>query len=191
LQQSSSQQLRRYLDDFIHEENIPTENAQFYSHVLPSPELMTLRQRRIAGRNWALAGDAAACVDPITGEGLYYALRSGDLLAQAIADGSPETYPARMRAELSADLEFAARIAQKIFRGTFLGEAVTTRMIQFVRRSATFRALMRDLFSGAQDYRSLKRRLWAQLGITLTEFAKSLVEPQPSGNPTVDREPAQ
>jgi flavin-dependent dehydrogenase len=191
LQQSSTQQLRRYLDDFIREENIPTEGARFYSHVLPSPELSTLRQRPIAGRNWALAGDAAACVDPITGEGLYYALRSGDLLAQAIAEGAPETYPARMRAELSADLEFAARFAHRVFRGTFLGEAFTTRMIQFVRRSATFRALMRDLFSGAQDYRSLKRRLWAQLGITLAEFAKSLVEPQPAANPAADREPAQ
>ena len=37
-----------------------------------------------------MAGDAAATVDPITGEGLYYALRSGDLLAEAIADGAIE-----------------------------------------------------------------------------------------------------
>jgi flavin-dependent dehydrogenase len=190
LQQNSSQELRRHLDEFVCEENLPTEGARFFSHVLPSPELSTLRHRPIAGSNWALAGDAAACVDPITGEGLYYALRSGDLLAQALAEGQPETYPARLRAELSADLEFAARIAQKIFRGTFLGEAVTTRMVQFVRRSATFRALMRDLFSGSQDYRTLKRRLWAQFGITLTELAKSWLDPQAQPNPATDREPA-
>ena len=145
---------------------------------MPSPQACTLRKRRISGDNWALVGDAAACVDPITGEGLFYALRSGDLLAQAIIAGQPQTYPERIRAEFSSDLEIAARIARKVFRGNFLGGAVTTRMVQFMRRSATFRELMRDLFSGAQDYRSLKRRLWSQLGITLGEFIKSWLEPQ-------------
>src|ERR1700722_9621694 len=88
--QSSTQVLRRHLDDFVENEKIPRTGAQFYSHVLPSPEAHTIRSRRISGRNWAMAGDAAATVDPITGEGLYYALRSGDLLAQAIAEGAPE-----------------------------------------------------------------------------------------------------
>ncbi len=174
----SSHELREHLDDFVREENIPAGGARFYSHVLPSPQAHTLRERTIAGQNWALVGDAAACVDPITGEGIFYALRSGDLLAQALIAGQPQTYPARLRAEFSADLEIAARIARTVFRGSFLGGAVTTRMVQFMRRSATFRELMCDLFSGAQDYRSLKRRLWSQLGITLGEFVKSWLEPQ-------------
>ena len=166
----TTQSLRDLLDGFIREEKIPSEGARFYSHVLPSPEFGTLRNRKIAGRNWALAGDAAACVDPITGEGLFYALRSGDLLAQAIAQGQPDGYPARLRAEFVADLEIAARLVRLVFRGTFLGGAVTTRMVQFARRSATFRELLRDLFSGAQDYRSLRKRLWKQFGVTLAEF---------------------
>jgi flavin-dependent dehydrogenase len=189
--QNSSQQLRRHLDEFVRDEKIPTDGARFYSHVLPSPQAQTLRQRRIAGRNWALVGDAAACVDPITGEGLYYALRSGDLLAQSLAQRQPQTYPARLRAEFSADLEFAARIARKFFRGRFLGGAVTTRMVQLVRRSATFRELIRDVFSGDQDYRSLKRRLWTQLGFTLAEFTRSLFETLPAHASRTDHEPAQ
>lgn len=166
----TTQSLRDLLDGFIREEKIPPDGARFYSHVLPSPEFGTLRNRKIAGRNWALAGDAAACVDPITGEGLFYALRSGDLLAQAIAQGQPESYPARLRAEFVADLEIAARLVRLVFRGTFLGGAVTTRMVQFARRSATFRELLRDLFSGAQDYAGLRKRLWKQFGVTLAEF---------------------
>ena len=166
----TTQSLRDLLDGFIHEEKIPADGARFYSHVLPSPEFGTLRHRKIAGRNWALAGDAAACVDPITGEGLFYALRSGDLLAQAITQGQPESYPARLRSEFVADLEIAARLVRLVFRGTFLGGAVTTRMVQFARRSATFRELLRDLFSGAQDYASLRKRLWKQFGVTLAEF---------------------
>jgi flavin-dependent dehydrogenase len=176
--QSATATLRQHLDDFVHEENIPTDGAQFYSHVLPSPGACTIRSRKISGRNWAMAGDAAATVDPITGEGLYYALRSGDLLAQSIADGVPQEYPSRLRSAFSADLEFAAHIASRIFRGTFLGGAITTRMVQLLNYSPAFRGLIRDVFSGSQDYRTMKRRLWAQLGITATEFTRNFIDPR-------------
>jgi flavin-dependent dehydrogenase len=175
--QSTSQQLRRHLDDFIREEKIPTDGAQLYSHVLPSPQANTIRRRRIVGKNWAMAGDAAACVDPITGEGLYYALRSGDLLAQALAEGQPDAYPERLRATFSADLEFAAQFARKLFLGNFLGGAITTRMVQLLNYSPAFRDLIRDVFSGSQDYRGLKRRLWNQLGITVTELSRGFLNP--------------
>jgi flavin-dependent dehydrogenase len=173
----TAQELRCALKQFLSDERIPVEGARFYSHVLPSPEARTLRRRRVAGRNWALVGDAAALVDPITGEGLYYALRSGDLLAEALIAGRPAEYPARVRADFSADLEFASPIARRLYRARFLGGAVTTRMIQFIGRSATFRALMADLFSGAQNYASLKRRLWMQVGITMSEVITSLLRP--------------
>ena len=75
-------ELRHLLEQFLTDEGISAKNGSLYSHVLPSPQLQTLRERRLAGPNWALAGDAAALVDPITGEGLYYALRSGDLLGR-------------------------------------------------------------------------------------------------------------
>ncbi len=48
-------------------------------------------------------------------------------------------------------------------------------MVQFLRRSPVFRQLMGDLFAGTQDYTSLKRRLWGQLGITLSEFISSVL----------------
>ena len=89
-----------------------------------------------------MAGDAAACVDPLTGEGLYYALRSGDLLAQALMEGQPQAYPERLRSAFSADLEFAANIARKIFRGNILGGAITTRMVQLLNHSPAFRDLI-------------------------------------------------
>lgn len=177
LGQTSSQQMRRHLKEFVEEERIPMDGAQFFSHVLPSPQAKTLRGRRIVGKNWAMAGDAAACVDPITGEGLYYAMRSGDLLAQALIEGRPQTYPERLRASFSAELEFAANIAKKLFRGNFLGGAITTRMVQLLNYSPAFRDVIRDIFSGSQDYSSLKRRLWSQLGITLTEFTRHLLDP--------------
>ena len=175
--QNPTRKLKRHLDDFLADEQIDASGGRFYSHVLPSPRVETLRRRRVAGKNWALVGDAAAWVDPLTGEGLYYALRSGDLLAQSLAARRPDEYPARVRQEFSADLELAVRVARRFFRGKFLGGAVATRMVQFLQRSETFRELVRDVVSGSQDYRSLKRRLWAQLGITLIEIIASLLNP--------------
>jgi flavin-dependent dehydrogenase len=176
----TSQELRRHLHAFMAEEKIPREGANFFSHVLPSPQQQTLSARRVVGRNWALVGDAAAWVDPITGEGLYYALRSGDLFAEALIADKPAEYPSRIRKAFSADLEFATRIARRFYRGRFLGDAVATRMIQFIDRSPTFRKLMADVFGGSQDYCSLKRRLWAQCGTILAEVVGSLLKGQPA-----------
>jgi len=172
--------MKDHLHRFLDAERIPWEGASFYSHVLPSPQVDTLRRRPVVGRNWGLVGDAAAWVDPLTGEGLHYALRSGHLLADALAEGRPDSYPARVRREFAADFEFAVHAARRLFSGSFLGGAVTTRMIQFVRRSPAFCALMRDLFSGSQDYRTLKRRLWSQLGLTLGEIFQSFFRPAPA-----------
>ena len=61
-------------------------------------------------------GDAAGLVDPITGEGLYYALRSADLAAKALLSeiGSLaeklQTYRRNLRRDFAADLEFGSRL---------------------------------------------------------------------------------
>ena len=171
----TSGELRAHLQTFIQKQNIPIENAQFYSHVLPSPQERTLSQRTVVGKNWALVGDAAAWVDPLTGEGLFYAMRSGELLGKALAQGKPEVYTDWVGAAFASELEFAARIVRRFYRGTFLGTAVTTRMVQFLRRSPVFRQLMADIFSGSQDYTTLKERLWGHMGMTLSEFVSSVL----------------
>ena len=171
----TSAELRTHLHQFVEKQSIPTGGAQFYSHVLPSPQERTLSERTVLGKNWALIGDAAAWVDPLTGEGLFYAMKSGELLGRSLAEGCPEKYPAWVKAAFSAELEFAARIVRRFYRGSFLGTAVTTRMVQFMRRSPVFRQLMGDLFSGTQDYTSLKRRLWGHLGLTLSDFVASVL----------------
>jgi len=171
----TSAELKTHLSAFVEKYGLPTLDAQFYSHVLPSPKESTLSDRPVMGKNWAMVGDAAAWVDPLTGEGLFYAMRSGELLGRSLAEGCPEKYTAWVRAAFSSELEFAARIVRRFYRGSFLGTAVTTRMVQFMNRSAVFRQLMSDLFSGTQDYTSLKRRLWGHLGITVSEFISSVL----------------
>src|SRR5215472_11660355 len=171
----TSAELKSHLNTFVANRHIDTEGAKFYSHVLPSPQERTLSERPVVGRNWAMVGDAAAWVDPLTGEGLFYAIRSGEILGKSIAEGCPEKYPARVKAAFCAELEMAARIVRRFYRGSFLGSAVTTRMVQFMRWSPVFRQLVGDLFTGAQDYSSLKQRLWGHLGITVSDFIASVL----------------
>lgn len=168
-------ELRSHLQTFIGKQKFCTDSARFYSHVLPSPQVPTLSQRTVVGKNWALVGDAAAFVDPLTGEGLFYAMRSGELLGKAIAEGKPQMYTDWVRAAFSCELEFAARIVRRFYRGSFLGTAVTTRMVQFLRRSTIFRQLMADIFSGTQDYTTLKQRVVGHLGMNLSDFVTSVL----------------
>jgi len=171
----TSNELRTHLREFAATEQIDTENGKFYSHVLPSPQERTLSDRAVVGRNWALCGDAAAWVDPLTGEGLFYAMRSGEILGRSLAEGCPERYPARVKASFSMELEFAARLVRRFYRGSFLGTAVTTRMVQFLQRNAVFRQLLSDLFCGTQDYTTLKQRVLSHLGGTVSQFVSSVI----------------
>jgi hypothetical protein len=59
-------------------------------------------------------------------------------------------------------------------------------MVQFMRKSPVFRQLVGDLFSGAQDYSSLKHRVLGHLGISLSQFVSSVLNFEP---PSVARVP--
>ncbi len=96
--------LRARLERYMEEQGLAKDGATFYSHLLPCLETPAWKRNRVAGDGWAAIGDAAGLVDPITGEGLYYAVRSADLATKAILSESPEpcrrrlpqTHPARL-----------------------------------------------------------------------------------------------
>jgi len=52
--------------------------------------------------------------------------------------------------------------------------------VQFLRRSSIFRQLMADIFSGSQDYTTLKQRVVGHLGMTLSDFVTSVLNVEAS-----------
>ena len=170
--------LRKRLEDYMTRRGINWKGASFYSHLLPSLETKSWKSNRVAGEGWMAVGDAAGLVDPITGEGLYYAIRSADLAARALladaADLAAANYRRLLRHDFAGDLEFGSRLAKRIFLGKFLFSSVPARMVQFTRRSPRFSAIMRDLFAGKQTYLGLKRRLLQNLNPSLYEIFMSL-----------------
>jgi menaquinone-9 beta-reductase len=67
----------------------------------------------VAGPNWALIGDAAACVNPLNGEGIDYGLETGRWVAELIADGADlETaWPAMLTEHYGEAFSIARRLA--------------------------------------------------------------------------------
>ncbi|CAG7583843.1 geranylgeranyl reductase family protein [Rhodococcus opacus] len=66
----------------------------------------------IAGRNWAIIGDAAACVNPLNGEGIDYGLEGGRLVAEILdADDLTELWPAILRERYGRAFSVARRLA--------------------------------------------------------------------------------
>ena len=166
-------QLRRILEDFLVQRGFSPQKSGFYSHVLPAPRADTLQQLKLQGEGWALIGDAAGLVDPITGEGLYYALRSAELLANALTANAPGRYSDSVRREILPELQLAARYAHRFYGGTFLGGAVLDRMVQFTAGSRQVRRLMCDVFSGRQGYVGLHRRAYRTFVSALPEVLLS------------------
>jgi geranylgeranyl reductase family protein len=172
--------LRRRLELYMTQHDISWKGATFYSHLLPSLDASSWRGNRVSGDGWMAVGDAAGLVDPITGEGLYYAIRSGDLAARTILEdacapaGLPAAYRALLRGDFAGDLEFGSRLAKRVFLGRFLLGSVPARMVQFTRRSPRFAAIIQDLFSGKQPYLGLKRRLLRNLNGSLYDIGMSL-----------------
>jgi geranylgeranyl diphosphate/geranylgeranyl-bacteriochlorophyllide a reductase len=170
--------LRKRLEAYMAEKGMSWKDAPFYSHVLPSLETPAWKRNRVAGDGWMAVGDAAGLVDPITGEGLYYAIRSADLAAKAllseIGEMAGQAYRRTLRRDFVSDLEFGSRLAKRIFLGHFLSGSVPARMVQFTRRSPKFAAIMQDLFAGTQSYLGLKRRLLENLNGSLLEIAMNV-----------------
>jgi flavin-dependent dehydrogenase len=157
----STAELRKLLEDSLPEFGlgIGDAGARFYAHILPCFTAKTLQTAAFSGDGWAMIGDAAGFVDGITGEGLYYALRSAELLSGALLAGAPETYPVSVKQDFLPELERASRIADRFYSGDWLGGSVLERMVQLTARSPRFRELMRDLFAGTQEYSDLRNRV--------------------------------
>ncbi len=137
-----------------------TPRAGFYAAMIPALDVATWDHLKVCDRQmaWALVGDAAGFVDPLTGEGIYYAIKSADLLARALPDRVSD-YDAMWRAEFGEEMRRASELQDRFYRGSFAGAPLTERMLQFAGRHRGIREVLRDLIAGDQGYVGLKRRL--------------------------------
>ena len=132
--------------------------AERYAARIPGLAANTWDQRITCGDDWALLGDAAGFADPVTGEGIYYALRSAELLAESYARGDLKSYETAWREDFGAELRRAAQMRRR-FYGNFWGAPFTERMIEFAKGHRGVRRVLGDLVAGEQGYTNLKKKL--------------------------------
>ena len=129
-----------------------------YSWPIPSIGHEARRTPPLGGPGWMLLGDAAGLVDPLTREGIYYALLSGQWAADAVVaspgDGAASLYTDRVLTVLQPELARAARLS-----GLFFTPAFSSLLVRGLEESGGIRDVFADLVAGIQPYRGLRRRL--------------------------------
>lgn len=126
-----------------------------YAWPIPSLSAHDARALTVAGPSWHLVGDAAGLVDPITREGIFFALASGQWAAESLLGGAQSSaYASRVADEAGAELARAARLKAGFFRPSFIDL-----LMRALQQSPAICAVMADLVAGRQSYADLKWRL--------------------------------
>lgn len=132
--------------------------------------------RRMPGRGRALlAGDAAGLVDPITGEGIAWALKSGHLAARAVAEAQAACRPdealrryARSLRPVHAELRRA-----RALRALFYQPQLQPGFLRLLSREPGLQRRYLALLSGDLDYADLGWRAVPQLALRLLTRARA------------------
>ena len=137
-----------------------SSTLQRYSWPIPSLRFASLDRERPSRPRWMLLGDAGGMVDPITREGIFFALLSAEAAADSFLDaGDPaERYAQRIRAIVYEELMRAALLKSRFFNPRFIAL-----LLLALGQSARIRSIMTDLVAGEQPYHGLRRRLLGTL----------------------------
>ncbi len=172
LGEKTSDELRTLLKSFVcdyYGGTLPEESRlNFFGAKIPTLEFGSWKELRTTGEGWALIGDAAGFADPITGEGIYYAFKSADLLADALIGAGvatstyttpTATYERRWRQEFGRDLEHASYRLPRFYHGYFFGQVFTDAVVRLARWHRGVRTVLIKTLVGEQSYVTLKRDL--------------------------------
>ncbi len=147
--------LKHWLEAWLRTMGI--EVSEFYGYLIPS--LWQLKDAfPVFGPNWVRLGDASGYVDPITREGIYYAVRMGVHVAQALIDhGYPEQVHGWFHEEVLPEWRWMVRWRRIFFRPIF------QQMYRRALKSARVRELTGRLMVGEVSYRHLTGQLLGSL----------------------------
>jgi flavin-dependent dehydrogenase len=173
LGERTSDELRTLLTEFVckyYGGRMPEpERLSFFGAKIPTLDYTSWNELRASGDHWALIGDAAGFCDPITGEGIYYAFKSADTLADAFAQQQVQTsgsfrrsaslYETMWREFFGGELERASQLLPRFYRGTFFGRPFPNAVIYLAAHHRGVREVLVNALIGEQSYVTLKHDL--------------------------------
>lgn len=99
--------MRHYADQRREDFRLSGELRRPTSAMLPMGGAVS----HVAGPNWALIGDAAACVNPLNGEGIDYGMETGRLVVDVLDEDLATAWPALLRHHYGESFSIARRLA--------------------------------------------------------------------------------
>ncbi len=154
--QTLFERLERFLIDF-YGASILKHRVRYGAKIPSLPPSLKVEDSCL-GEGWALTGDAAGFVDPLTREGIHYALLSSRFLSDALERGDPAAYPRACAAEFGDELAWA-----RDHRGAFFARRFCEAFTLLASASRPIQTVVSDLIAGRQKYRSLRRRLGSRV----------------------------
>jgi geranylgeranyl reductase family protein len=148
----SGKSLQKYLNEYINMLGIKDiKDEKKHGYYIPF-----LKKKEFTNGRILLVGDAAGLTDPITGEGISYAMESGRYAAEAIIKGGDKednvikSYKRNVKI-IVTELKYARILAFFIYTSPKL------RSFVFKRYGKKLSELMTDVISGRKKYRKLLR----------------------------------
>lgn len=164
---------RRYLQSFLKGlDYIPEgKTGRVIGHFLPS---FYDEQQKVCKGRVLLVGDAAHLMDPLQGEGIYYAIRSGMLAGEAIIKWkrqgiAPSTYYQKVvQSDICKNLKWALTLSHFVFRFTKLAYRTLRRYpelgefyLQTLEGRETYQGFVKTVKTRIKDF--LKGQLSAKI----------------------------
>jgi len=143
---------RAKLRDVLRQEmtkfGISLDGVTLHGHPLP----MYFRSERLNTAHSLLVGDAAGLMDPLSGEGIRYAVKSARLAAEAVIREELDKYTAWVQREIGANLSRARWVAA-LFYG------LPRLCFRLAVRNPKVTRLLADILNDQANYFDLSRRI--------------------------------
>jgi geranylgeranyl reductase family protein len=133
---SGSSQLKKELDNFIRENYPKILKISSWATSIPCIKDLRTFRKPLAGRNWIVIGDAAGHADPVSGEGILYALLDGQFAAKAVYENSLQLFDRFWRKGFERELTIRSKISKLMYKKAILELLVKT--VNFQQNFAVF-----------------------------------------------------
>lgn len=136
---------------------------------IPAISVPAYFDQPISGDGFALVGDAAGHVDALSGEGIFYAIWGGHLLARALIEGKPTQYEDAWRGEYGRELQKTSDMA-----GAFYKPKMIERFLWVASRSEAMREFFGTIMTDEPSYLTLRKMFVRRLPRIAFQLLRSL-----------------
>jgi geranylgeranyl reductase family protein len=159
--------LRLRLDQYLNHKGLAASEFKVKGQYIPFGDF----RKRPGSGDVLLCGDAAGVVDPITGEGIAYAMQSGRAAARAILNANPGEAGSALHLYSKAYDEIASSIRQANFWRHLIFSGLARRPFAwaFVDAGTLQRGFL-DILAGKHEYNAL-------YGLFIIQIAKAVRKP--------------